>query len=280
MRKLDNLFALYESGMRMGSLQAMLRSKKVMDSDIGVQLFQCNRSLEYVISGTVLQLPRSTESAIELIKAIGAMLNGDPGVATQQYQEPLNAYFTGPIYTNLDTFQIALSEELKLLPLFSVEAKGNLSVDKLVDGASTGYPASTLTLLDAFITREIDEAGRCLAFARPPACGFHILRSVEIAVKAYVLAATGTLPKMTQRNWGEYIGQLSNAGASSNLIDLLTILKAKRNPLMHPQDTLEIEDAIGIFCVCQNVTETLITEVRSKGLDAQFTNALAALPTI
>ncbi len=280
MRKLDNLFALYEHGRRMGTLRAMLKSKEVMDGELGMQLFECNRGLEYVISGAAVPLPRSSESAIRLIGSIGKLLNGDPGVGKQEYQEPLNAYFTGPIKQDIDTFQIALSEELKLLPLFSVESKGNLSVENLVDGASVGYPASTLALLDDFIKHEIDEAGRCLAFSRPTACGFHILRSVEIGLKAYVLAATGSLPKLNQRNWGEYISQMSNAGASPNLIDLLKILKAKRNPLMHPQDNLEIDDAIGIFCICQNSLETLVADVRAKGLDAKFINALLALPTI
>jgi hypothetical protein len=101
-----------------------------------------------------------------------------------------------------------------------------------------------------------------------------------VVLKGYVLAATGRLPPLNNRNWGQYITDMATAGASSNLIDLLRILKTKRNPLMHPKDTLELEEAIGIFCICQNVIETLVSDVRIKGLDIKFTNALAALPTI
>lgn len=280
MRRLDSLYALYELGRRLGTLRAILRAKNEMDSEVGQACLQCAQSLKYVISGKAVEIPRSRESGKNLLLSIQKLLSGDPDVGKQQYGESLNAYFTGPIKEDIDTFQIALSEELKLLPLFSVEEKGNLSLDRLVDSASTGYAASAHTLMDEFMKQEIDEAGRCLAFARATASGFHALRAVEIGLKAYVLAATGSLPKLNNRNWGEYITQMSNAGASADLIEFLKILKSKRNPLMHPKDKLEEEDAIGIFCICQNAIETLIAEVRSRNLDVKFTNALTALPTI
>jgi len=279
-RKLDNLYALYELGRRLGALRSLLKVKKEMDGEIGTQCLECVKGLEYIIRGEAVSLPRSRESASVLLVSIMNLLNGEAGIGRQEYGAFLDAYFTGPIKANIDTFQIALSEELKLSPLFSVEDKGNLSIVRLVDGASSGYPAITIELLDDFIKQEINEAGKCLAFSRPTACGFHILRAVEIGLKGYVLAATGTLPKINNRNWGEYITQMTNAGASSNLIDLLKILKTKRNPVMHPQDSLELEEAIGIFCICQNVIETLISDVRAKGLEIKFTNALATLPTI
>ncbi|HEV2383598.1 MAG TPA: hypothetical protein VG206_27880 [Terriglobia bacterium] len=278
MRKLENLFALYELGSRFGSLRALLKSKEDMDSEIGISAFECIQGLKYLFSDSVLPLERSKESAAKLLGSINAMMSGDSIGKKQEYGEFLNPYFTGPIKNDIDTFQIALSEELKLLPLFSVERTGNLSIDRLVEGASDGYPSSTVALLDDFTKQEINSAGRCLAFAVPTASGFHILRAVEVGLKGYVLAATGTLPKVGNRSWGTYITEMTIAGASSDLIDLLKILKTKRNPLMHPKDTLEMSEAIGIFCICQSTIETLIEDVRHKGLDLKFSNALAALP--
>jgi hypothetical protein len=184
------------------------------------------------------------------------------------------------VRTAIDHFQSMLEKELGDLPLFCVEHKGNLDLGRLIVGASDGYATKAKLLIDDSIRREIDEAGRCLAFALPTATGFHILRAVEILLKAYVHAVTGSLPKLNNRNWGEYISQMTNAGTSSDVTDLLKILKAKRNPLMHPQDTLDIEDAIGVFCICQNVIETLTSEVSSKSLDVKLKASLAVLPTI
>jgi hypothetical protein len=131
--------------------------------------------------------------------------------------------------------------------------------------------------LDDTVKREIDEAGRCLAFSLATAAGFHILRSVEMIAKGYLFAASGRLPPIARRNWGEYVVQLDKVGASSEVIDLLKILKARRNPLMHPQHRLEVEEAIGLVAICQSATETLISDILSKGLDLKFSSALPDL---
>ena len=188
-------------------------------------------------------------------------------------------YITG-IRDAIVVFQFALSEELRQLPAYIVTEKGNLSHIKLVDGASKGYSTETVGLLDDFIRFEIDESGRCLGFGLFTACGYHILRAVEVAIKGYIVAATGQLPKLNRRNWSVYIEQLEIAGASSNLTDLIKILKTKRNPLMHPQETLKEKDAIGLFSICQTVIEELVNEVYDKHLNTKFKEALIILPTL
>jgi hypothetical protein len=85
------------------------------------------------------------------------------------------------------------------------------------------------------------------------------------------------LPPIQRRNWGKYIEELERVGASSKVIDLLKILKARRNPLMHPQDSLEVEEAIGLIAICQSVTETLISDIQRRGLDSKFSAALPDL---
>lgn len=177
-------------------------------------------------------------------------------------------------------FETVLNKELNDLPVFCVREKGNYSLSRLIKGASEGYAAHAKKLMDPFMRREIDAGGKSLAFSLPTASGFHTLRAVEIGIKGLLVAMTGSLPKINKRNWGEYILQLTNAGAAPDLVDLIRILKTKRNPLMHPQDELELEDAIGIFCICQNVIETVTREVGAKGLDQKFTDALAELPTL
>jgi hypothetical protein len=182
--------------------------------------------------------------------------------------------------TTVDGFFISLQDELDRLATFTATDKGNLAVRALVAGASKQYPKATLELLDEFIMGEIDHAGKCLAYELPTACGFHILRAVEIAAKAYVHAVTGKLPGIRNRNWGEYIVQLEGAGAHTNVTDMLKILKTRRNPLMHPQDSLTIDEAIGLICICQSALETLTADVRTRSLEATFKRSLEVLPTL
>ena len=180
----------------------------------------------------------------------------------------------------IDGLTITMQDELDRLPTFTVIAKGNLDIHRLVAGASRGYPKAVLELLDEFITDEIDYAGKCLVFELPTSSGFHILRAVETGMKGYVHAATGALPKMNQRNWGEYIRIFTDAQAHSDVIDLLKVLKTKRNPLMHPQDNLTLDDAIGLLCLCQAGIEALIADIRRRGMEIKFKESLKLLPTL
>jgi len=178
-------------------------------------------------------------------------------------------------------FTVTLQDELDRIVSYTVTPKGSLDVRTLVKKLSEYYPKSTLELLDKFITDEIDHAGRCLAFELPTSCGFHILRAVETSMKGYLHAATGELPKkMNNRNWGEYIQRLENNGAHTDLIDVLRVLKSKRNPLMHPTDNLDVDEAISLLCICQAGIDVLVADVRRKSLEARFKESLELMPTL
>ena len=67
-----------------------------------------------------------------------------------------------------------MKSELRTFPSYCLLEKGNLSIEKLIFGASRGYPDYVLKVATKFTIDEIDEAGRCLAVERATACGFHI----------------------------------------------------------------------------------------------------------
>lgn len=184
------------------------------------------------------------------------------------------------LHNNVLAFEVVLGEELGRMLNFVLTDKGGLSVSGLMEGYSAHYPTYVLELIDSFIRSEIDETSKCLACDRNTACGFHILRSVEVAIKGYIHAVKGKLPNPTQRNWGEYIAELQRIAAPSDLIDELRVLKTKRNPLMHPQETLNSDQARQLLCLCEATICAVIEAVRDKKLDAAFKASLAVLPNI
>lgn len=218
-------------------------------------------------------LPRSIEKAKRLQFIVGRFFNAFSGA-------PGPHPTIDVLKTSVDGFFITLQDEMDRLCSFTATEKGNLSVKSLAAGASKQYPKATRELLDDFIINEIDHAGKCLAFELPTACGFHILRAVEVTAKAYVHAATGQLPPIKNRNWGEYIVQLEKAGAHSDVIDMLRVLKTKRNPLMHPQDNLEIDDGITLLCICQSAIDTIAGDLKRRNLEVKFKESLKVLPTL
>jgi len=219
-------------------------------------------------------LPRSTEKA-QAVQAICKFWMD--GFATGQ------SHLRGNIEalaSAIDGFSVSFQDELDRIPMFTVTPKGNLDIRRLARKIGDGLPKSTTELLDDFVMNDINHSGRCLAFDLPTSSGFHILRSVETCAKAYVYAATGKLPPLNNRNWGEYILQLKNAGAHADVTDVLRILKAKRNPLMHPYDNIDVDEAIALLCLCQAGIEAISDDLRRRSLEVKFKDALKALPTL
>jgi hypothetical protein len=248
-----------------------LRQDSSLDQRV-TMLARAVGALEEFITEDIIKtlFPRSRELAEPLLAQLRAWL--------QSEQHPLA--LLPNLLQSVQFFSTIVMEEMDRTHVYTVIDKGNLSVDKLVEGASKGYPPEVLALLDKWMCDEINDSGRCMAFTLYTACGFHILRAVEIGIKGYVHAATGTLPPTNRRNWGEYINLLNNAGAGSDLVDLLRILKAKRNPLMHPQEKLEEAEAVDLFCICQAVIGSLVADVKRRSLDTQFSSSLKILPTL
>ena len=166
-------------------------------------------------------------------------------------------------------FETSFQDELGKVPMFCCEDDtiGNLSVDKLLKGASNGYPAKTKAHLSPKCLTEIDEAGRCLVYDRSTAAGFHLLRSVELTVRQYLQAVSGfVMPPLNRQNWGEYLKLLKDNGAGKEVTDHLYNIKDNyRNPLMHPEDTLEIDEAVSLFGVAQSMNEMLIADMKKRG---------------
>lgn len=218
-------------------------------------------------------LPRSTEKAAAMKAVIEEWMQRF--TARQPDELMVEAIAKG-----VDGFLTSFQDELDRVPMFTVMPKGNMDIRKLAGAISKGFPKCTTELLDDFVRNDIDHSGRCLAFDLPTSCGFHILRAVETCAKAFVHAATGALPPIKNRNWGEYIFQLTKAGAHEDVTDLLRILKAKRNPLMHPYDNLSVDEAISLLCICQAGMDTIADDLRRKSLEVKFKESLKALPTL
>jgi hypothetical protein len=167
-------------------------------------------------------------------------------------------------------FETLLDDELKRLPVYVLDEDkvGNFSIRKLLHGAANGYPKRTRDRLTLESRNEIDEAGKCLVYERSTAAGFHILRSVELTIRQYLLAIPGfVMPPLNRQNWGEYLKLLKDNGATREVTDHLHNIKDNyRNPLMHPEDSMDTDEAISIFAVAQSMNEMLITDMLKRSL--------------
>jgi hypothetical protein len=105
-----------------------------------------------------------------------------------------------------------------------------------------------------------------LAFEGYTAAGFHAVRAVEAELRTLLIQVQGGRA-LTKRDWGYYVECLQRAGVDDKLVGSIDqIRKAERNPLMHPEDVLEIDDAVSLWCICQAAINRLYSEKKKRGL--------------
>ena len=143
--------------------------------------------------------------------------------------------------------------DLNLAESYMITQKRDRNMNVLIYSAEQGLSASTIKYLSEAkdCVEDIKNAGRCLAFDLPTACGFHIFRAVEAVALMYFPLLDIPYPDKKKRSLGTYIhllngksrnGQKDRTGALK-VDDKITgmlghLTKFYRNPLAHPELTL------------------------------------------
>lgn len=206
--------------------------------------------------------PRTAEAANNLLSAINAVLPpvGSPvadiykSLAEHEAQR-IRVFSTALITT--------LQDESKHAYVLKFEDQRALSCYTLVEQIETCFSPECWNIIDDSAKNEFTEAGRCLCMERYTASGFHALRGVECVIRQYIVALTGSLPR--KRDWGSYIDVLKQNSAEVGAIAVLDNIRTlERNPLMHPEDWLGIDDAIGIFNISNTAIVRLAEGIRKK----------------
>ena len=166
-------------------------------------------------------------------------LNPD-GVITEQFIEVLGQW--------IQSFETFFHRESVTANIFAVTKKGIYELTSLIENASNALPAKVVGRLSDDAKNNINAAGRCLALDSPTACGFHILRAVESLMRDYHFQLANTALKPQQRNWGKFIELLEKHGADVKVTGYLKHIKDHyRNPLIHPEDNLDSDEALSLF---------------------------------
>ncbi len=181
--------------------------------------------------------------------------------------ESIESYLHWTIQTQANTLQTVLKEEIASLHTYFVSSKTDFNTRSLVESADDGFTDFIRSILNYDIKLEWNQAGKCLAFELSTASGFHCLRAVELSILLYYENITGKKMPVpdNKRNWGEYIKQLKDAGASEKITSILSQIKdLHRNPLMHPEDTLSLDEAIILYNLCKCFISSLFHNVEKK----------------
>jgi hypothetical protein len=151
----------------------------------------------------------------------------------------------------VETFEATFASEPMDANVFTVSQKGTHASLDLMERAEDNLPPDVKARLSPETVRDIRDAGKCLVLDCHTASGYHILRAVERLVIKYYEKVSGVPVNPRNRNWGVYIRELKRLNAASSVTGYLQHIKDfYRNPIIHPEDTLNANEAFSLFNAC------------------------------
>lgn len=256
-----NVHEFYFFGYSLRPLTAV--KENVLYTDVFYDLFVARDSAKAMLNNGVVPLRTCRVATIELIDAITAIV---PEKFEEAIQKDMNQKLTwGQAYrieTAFKTFETILAAELQLVDTYSVSAKGVYSTSDLIEHADRAFSDDIRKYIPPDAIRDLQQGGRCIAFDVPTAAAFHLLRSIESVMLMYHDALSKKAPRPEPRNWGNYVDALRKLSADKTILEELDQIREKyRNPIMHPEDTVSLNGAIGLFGKTQFILYAMIEQI-------------------
>lgn len=179
-------------------------------------------------------------------------------------EESVQGWEISSLKNDIEKFEHVLSAETSLMATYYANKIGIFDTADLVGAADKIIPESVRALLPPTVVSEIQQAGRALAFELPTASAFHTCRAVELVLRSY--APTYSVNDVT-RAMGLIINDLETKTCevteptfTATLRQLKMFKDFDRNPTMHPQNTLDSNQAMILLFNGVSALNAMITE--------------------
>jgi hypothetical protein len=253
-----NQYEFYQLGLAIHPLEDIKDDASL--EDVLFPLWSAQSALQKLLNDKLIPLRVCLPAARTLLDAISAVIAQilKPG----DLEHGLKSARSSRITTSLQTFETVFAAELLQLDTYFVSQKGIYSTRDLIEHADRILPQDILSELPDAARKDIRDAGRCLAFDLPTAAAFHILRALETVILKYYSIVTNHEVKMKTRNWGAYIKMLEKTKADKKIVALLDqIREMHRNPIMHPEVTLSMNEAECLFAIAQSAILSITADI-------------------
>jgi hypothetical protein len=207
--------------------------------------------------------PLTRDSAREVLNALNSEINSifyedatldklKEGVFDQEF----NSWNFYNSKSKLDEFRHVLAAECRKSETYFIDKKVGFDISILLHAGEENLHSSIMSVLPEAALAEVRAAGRCLALECYTACGFHVLRGLEVVMAAYYKKVSGKEKEF--RSWHDYVEALADLERGENGVKpqfpspkvaamLDRMRQLERNPLMHPSDTLDEMAADTLF---------------------------------
>ncbi len=231
-------------------------------TDVFFPWFQARTALSTMFTRRAFVVSRS--AAQKLYQAITEFIpeDWDKAIAKlSESTEDIQQWQLSTITEGAKNLETVLAAECQVLDTYLVVKRGAYSTADLVERAHIAFGTIAEKLPDQ-AKADFDQAGRCVAFDLPTAAAFHIFRGTEVIIRAYYKAVTGKEPKKKMRNWFAYIKVLRQCNADNRITSFLDHLRETyRNPILHPEENVDAEQALVMFGACISVSTLMLNEI-------------------
>lgn len=203
----------------------------------------------------------ATEPAKELIECLQAFTAKYP--ENEVGSQPIGILDAGGLSAALSKFENVFEAEFRNGNMFLATAKAAYDLRSLIFAGESLFPQPSFSQFFPEAVRDVQEGAKCLAFELYTASGFHFHRANESVVLNY-LAVISKGEARPKRNLARYIQDLEKYGADKTICSCLRDLKdMHRNPLMHPEQSIEnMDDAIALLNAIHTSITGMTREIR------------------
>ena len=151
-----------------------------------------------------------------------------------------------------DQLRMTLEAELKTLEAFIVTPK-RYDIDKLLDDVGSLMSPGLFSALPEITKYDLMEAGKCIAFERPTAAAFHLLRGTEAVLRHFYCTLIHR-NRVSDLLWGNIVQDLRNRPKTKKHTTLYNNLDnirfSYRNPTQHPDAIYDIHEVQDLAPLC------------------------------
>jgi hypothetical protein len=175
----------------------------------------------------------------------------------------LKAAEIGKLQALYAKFETLFLGDLQTCALYLVSPKGGFDTDHLIEFGQSLFSGELSQKVPSAIP-DLKAATRCISFVLPTAAGFHLHRAHESVLRVYWDCVTGGAKRPKQNNMGVYLRELDKRGAGKPAVrsHLRSIKDFHRNPLMHPEQSLEnIDEALDLLAAIRCSIGYMLKEI-------------------
>jgi hypothetical protein len=227
-------------------------------NDVVFTMFGAQATLRALLSGSVFS--PNLRSSRQLASNLNETLKKEVDV-NQDWARELG-YIAIGIAQTYAQFKTAFIAEIGTFPAYFVNQKGSFDTITLLDEPWRMFPAD-LWIKIPEARFDVVEAGKAICYEPPTACGMHVFRIVESVLRRYYTEVTGGKAQPKVRNIAVYINAMRQGkrGDEKVLGVLEHLSKLHRNPLMHPDAALTLDEAISTIGMAHSAISAMLQKL-------------------